>query len=89
MNDQLAFGSSASIKAYMSIYDNIVNYVCARVCNPMRPETLLKYHLSKNNIHLNTIAYKYYILRGNGSILIPEGKSQKNVNDRRLVVGHL
>ena len=85
MNDQFAIGSGKAIKTYLSLYDGIVNYVNGRVINPMRPETLLRYHMTKNNIKLNLIKYKYYVLRGDGSFLVPEGVGQKNVNDQRLI----
>lgn len=89
MNDQLAFGTPTVMRAYMSMYDNIINYVCGRVCKPMHPETLLRYHLAKNNIAINNIQYKYYVLRGNGSFLVSDGNRQKMVNDQRLLAGHL
>lgn len=85
MNDQFAYGDHIGMKTYCHLYDQEVDYINKRVINPLRPETLLKYHMINNGVSLRTIPMRYYILRGNNEILVPHGISMMGSNNLHLI----
>lgn len=89
-NDQVAIGNSQVIKSYLSLYQQVIGYLNNRSINPLRPETLLRYHLSKNQIKISSFNCKYYLLRASGAIVIPwDVGSQRTVFDQNLLKGIL
>lgn len=61
INDQVAYGSSAIMDQYSSIYDNIENLL--REGEKLNPERLLKSHITKLNLPLERCHMHYYIKR--------------------------
>lgn len=86
MNDQMAIGNGEVMKSYMSIYTKIIQYLNGHVINPLRPETLMRYHLTKNNIHITPINWTYYILRCTGGYLVPQGANMALKDDVRKIM---
>jgi hypothetical protein len=84
-NDQLCYGDHKGMEVYCKFYDYLPHYVRNRVVNPLRPETILKYHLMNSNIEFNMFGIKYYMYRANGDILIPQGPNQLGVRDYKLI----
>lgn len=64
--DQFAFGSSAMMDKYSSLYSNLDNLM--RAGAPMHPERLLQFHLDQQKVPIAKIHYKYVIKRANGLI---------------------
>jgi SAM-dependent methyltransferase len=71
MNDQFALGPASSMKTYLSLYENMVNYFHGRVTSMLRPEFILKYHLAANKIPYYEMNIPYYILRPNNNVTHP------------------
>lgn len=58
MNDQIAFGTVNSMQIYCNVYNNIYEYINKQNV-VFHPESLLKYHLIKNNISIVQIELHY------------------------------
>lgn len=85
INDQFAFGSRDAVKTYCLLYDNEIDYLNRKVINPLRPETLLRFHLTNYNVNVQPLAVRYYLLRANGTILYPQGANMPTTNDFNLI----
>jgi SAM-dependent methyltransferase len=68
INDQIAIGSSESMDKYCSLFNNKLQYCQDRVSS-IRPESLLRYHTSKNEISIEKRNIQYLIIRVDGTIL--------------------
>lgn len=68
MNDQVAVGSSKTIDIYSNTYNNIIEYYSNHV-TVLRPEMILKHHLTKNQVIIQDVNIVYDIYRFDGSIL--------------------
>jgi alpha-N-acetylglucosamine transferase len=89
MNDQMAIGTSNVMKRYMSLYTRIIPYLNGRVINPLRPETLMRYHLTNNSIRIIAIPWTYYVLRCAGGFLFPKGPNMDYSKDQRMIASYL
>ena len=89
MNDQMAIGTSNVMKRYMSLYTRIIPYLNGRVINPLRPETLMRYHLTNNNTRVITIPWRYYVLRCAGGFLYPRGPNMDYSRDQKMIAPYL
>jgi hypothetical protein len=89
MNDQMAIGNSNVMKTYMGIYTEIIPYLNGRVISPLRPETLLRYHLTRNNMRIISILWRYYILRCAGGFLFPKGPNMDYSRDHSMIAPYL
>ena len=67
MNDQFAIGNGDSMKVYLNLFENLLQYINKKECTP-RPESFLKYHLTKNKININENDIQFDILRPNNQI---------------------
>lgn len=65
-NDQLAYGQSNYMDKYCNLYNKIDEYYDQGM--PIHPETMLKFHLDKENIIPKFQDIDYVLLRGNGRI---------------------
>lgn len=63
INDQIAIGNYNSMLIYCNIYPNIDIYLLNKI--EYHPETLLAYHLYKNNIKIEYFNYNDYYLNPN------------------------
>lgn len=61
LNDQIAIGSYFSMKTYSDVYKNIKKIVDKT--HYWHVETILKEHITMNNIKINQIPYEYGIVR--------------------------
>ena len=73
LNDQFAFGEQTSLHHYCNLYDELISHVQHRVCSPLRPETLMRYHIASHNIVPRMQQIRYFILRTSGTVLYPLG----------------
>lgn len=64
--DQFAFGNSAMMDKYASLYSNLDSLMQAGA--PMHPERLLHFHLEQQRVPIAKVHYKYVIKRANGLI---------------------
>lgn len=64
--DQFAYGSSAIMDTYSSLYSNVTKYM--EIGAPMHPERLLQFHVDSNKLPLLKVNVKYLIKRANGLI---------------------
>jgi hypothetical protein len=58
IDDCIAFGDFDTMKKYSNVYDNIL-YYCLHENASIHPETIIKYHLVKNNIQIKHTPFKY------------------------------
>lgn len=61
INDQIAYGNQQSMQIYCDVYNNIEKYI-NELKVKFHPETLLKYHLDKNNIKVETFDFNYNLI---------------------------
>lgn len=61
INDQIAVGNFETMKIYCSCIDKISNYCRNKII--FHPETILKYHLDKNNVKIVRFKYNYNIIK--------------------------
>lgn len=61
INDQCAYGNSANMNIYSSLFNFIEVYLTGNEMI-LNPEMLLKYHLFKNNLHINRFDLAYTLL---------------------------
>jgi SAM-dependent methyltransferase len=85
MNDQFAFGDHNAMENYSLLYDKAMEYIKRKIVKPLRPETLLRYHLINSNINIHTIGLYYYLLRANGTVLVPLNNGQVASSDANLI----
>jgi SAM-dependent methyltransferase len=64
--DQFAFGGSAVMDKYSSIYSNLERHLHAGA--PFHPEKLLLYHIESQGLPIAKVNFKYVIKRANGLV---------------------
>jgi len=64
--DQIAWGGSAAMDQYSSLYSNIEKYL--RMGCPMQPEKLVRFNIEQHKIPLSKVHLKYVIKRSNGLV---------------------
>jgi hypothetical protein len=67
INDQIALGDYESMKIYCDLYNHLENYVVNDHC-AFHPETLLHFHLKKQNISIKTFDFDYELSRNRAEI---------------------
>jgi SAM-dependent methyltransferase len=66
INDQFAFGSSAIMDKYSSLYSNLEEYLQAGAY--MHPEKIFQYNVDVNKIPIAKVNFRYVIRRANGLV---------------------
>ncbi len=68
MNDQFAISNNRDGKIYLSLFDNILQYINNRECL-IRPEVFLKYHLNKHQVLLSEKQINFNIIRPDSRVV--------------------